>query len=133
MHYQLNQQTQAHQQLVNQIIFEEGRLRKVMDRIFREARAKGLTPEDAGMTIRGGRMVIPIAAENKRKLRGFIHDESATGKTVFLEPIEVQMINNEIVNLYADRRKEIYKILTFQKSYLPPLEVLPSRLVLPYL
>nr|HAD53274.1 endonuclease MutS2 [Algoriphagus sp.] len=61
----------------NQIIYEEGRLRKVMDRIFKEARAKGLTPEDSAITIRSGRMVIPVAAENKRKLRGFIHDESA--------------------------------------------------------
>src|SRR5690606_3440409 len=56
-----------------QLLYEEGRLRKVMERIFKDARAKGLTPEDASMTIRGGRMVIPVAAENKRKLRGFIH------------------------------------------------------------
>ena len=83
----------------NQIIFEEGRLRKVMERIFKEARAKGLTPEDSAMTIRGGRMVIPVAAENKRKLRGFIHDESATGKTVFMEPEEALDINIEIRDL----------------------------------
>jgi len=47
----------------SQLLYEEGRLRKVMERIFKEARAKGLMPEDAAMTIRGGRMVIPIAAE----------------------------------------------------------------------
>ena len=88
---------------------------------------------DTVESLRNGRRVLTVSAEHKRKIGGVIHDESATGKTVFLEPIEVQMINNEIVNLYADRRKEIYKILTFQKSYLPPLEVLPSRLVLPYL
>jgi len=95
-----------------QIIYEEGRLRKVMDRIFKEARAKGLTPEDASMTIRGGRLVIPVAAENKRKLRGFIHDESATGQTVFMEPEEALDINNEIRDLEYMERREIIKILT---------------------
>lgn len=96
----------------NQILYEEGRLRKVMERIFKEARAKGLTPEDAAMTIRSGRIVIPVAAENKRKLRGFIHDESATGQTVFMEPEEALDINNEIRDLEYMERREIIKILT---------------------
>ncbi|WP_296699123.1 Smr/MutS family protein [Algoriphagus sp.] len=104
----------------NQIIFEEGRLRKVMERIFKEARAKGLTPEDSGMTIRGGRMVIPIAAENKRKLRGFIHDESSTGQTVFMEPEEALDINNEIRDLEYMERREIVKILTQLTDKLRP-------------
>ncbi|MBN3518382.1 Smr/MutS family protein [Algoriphagus lutimaris] len=104
----------------NQIIFEEGRLRKVMERIFKEARAKGLTPEDSAMTIRGGRMVIPVAAENKRKLRGFIHDESATGQTVFMEPEEALDINNEIRDLEYMERREIIKILTTLTDKLRP-------------
>lgn len=104
----------------NQIIFEEGRLRKVMERIFKEARAKGLTPEDSGMTIRGGRMVIPIAAENKRKLRGFIHDESATGQTVFMEPEEALDINNEIRDLEYMERREIIRILTTLTNQVRP-------------
>ncbi|MEN2280938.1 Smr/MutS family protein [Algoriphagus sp. SE2] len=104
----------------NQIIFEESRLRKVMERIFKEARSKGLTPEDSGMTIRGGRMVIPIAAENKRKLRGFIHDESATGQTVFMEPEEALDINNEIRDLEYMERREIVKILTQLTDKLRP-------------
>ncbi len=95
-----------------QILYEEGRLRKVMDRIFKEARAKGLTAEDAQMTVRSGRLVIPVAAENKRKLRGFIHDESATGQTVFMEPEEALDINNEIRDLEYMERREIIKILT---------------------
>lgn len=103
-----------------QIIYEEGRLRKVMDRIFKEARAKGLTPEDASMTIRGGRLVIPVAAENKRKLRGFIHDESATGQTVFMEPEEALDINNEIRDLEYMERREIIKILTHLTDRLRP-------------
>ncbi|GAB2496002.1 endonuclease MutS2 [Algoriphagus taiwanensis] len=96
----------------NQLIYEESRLRKVMERIFKDARAKGLTPEDAAMTIRGGRMVIPVAAENKRKLRGFIHDESATGQTVFMEPEEALDINNEIRDLEYMEKREIIRILT---------------------
>jgi len=94
-----------------QILYEEGRLRKVMDRIFKEARAKGLTAEDAQITVRSGRLVIPVAAENKRKLRGFIHDESATGQTVFMEPEEALDINNEIRDLEYMERREIVKIL----------------------
>jgi len=96
----------------SQILYEEGRLRKVMDRIFKEARAKGLTAEDAQITVRSGRLVIPVAAENKRKLRGFIHDESATGQTVFMEPEEALDINNEIRDLEYMERREIIKILT---------------------
>ena len=103
-----------------QILYEEGRLRKVMERIFKEARAKGLMPEDAAMTIRGGRMVIPIAAENKRKLRGFIHDESATGQTVFMEPEEALDINNEIRDLEYMEKREIIRILTKLTNQLRP-------------
>jgi len=104
----------------SQLIYEEGRLRKVMERIFKEARAKGLTPEDASMTIRGGRMVIPVAAENKRKLRGFIHDESATGQTVFMEPEEALDINNEIRDLEYMEKREIIRILTKLTDKLRP-------------
>lgn len=104
----------------SQLLYEEGRLRKVMERIFKEARAKGLMPEDAAMTIRGGRMVIPIAAENKRKLRGFIHDESATGQTVFMEPEEALDINNEIRDLEYMEKREIIRILTRLTDHLRP-------------
>lgn len=104
----------------SQILYEENRLRKVLDRIFREAKAKGLTPEDASVTIRGGRMVIPVLAENKRKIKGFIHDESATGQTVFLEPAEVLDINNELKDLEYMERREIQKILTQLTDKLRP-------------
>jgi DNA mismatch repair protein MutS2 len=103
-----------------QLLYEESRLRKVMERVFKDARAKGLTPEDASMTIRGGRMVIPIAAENKRKLRGFIHDESATGQTVFMEPEEALEINNEIRDLEYMEKREIIRILTKLTDQLRP-------------
>jgi DNA mismatch repair protein MutS2 len=104
----------------SQILYEENRLRKVLERIFREARSKGLTPEDASITIRGGRMVIPVLAENKRKIKGFIHDESATGQTVFLEPAEVLDINNELKDLEYMERREIQKILTQLTDVLRP-------------
>jgi DNA mismatch repair protein MutS2 len=104
----------------SQILYEENRLRKVLDRIFKEAKAKGLTPEDASVTIRGGRMVIPVLAENKRKIKGFIHDESATGQTVYLEPAEVLDINNELKDLEYMERREIQKILTKLTDKLRP-------------
>ncbi len=104
----------------NQLIYEEGRLRKVMERVFKESKAKGLTPEDSGITIRGGRLVIPVSAENKRKLRGFIHDESATGQTVFMEPEEALDINNEIRDLQHMERREVIRILTQLTDQLRP-------------
>lgn len=96
----------------SQIIYEESRLRKVLDSIFRAAKSKGYVPEDASITIRGGRMVIPVLAENKRKIKGFIHDESATGQTVYMEPAEVLDINNELKDLEYMERREVQKILT---------------------
>ncbi|RZS96616.1 endonuclease MutS2 [Cecembia calidifontis] len=109
----------------SQILYEENRLRKVLERIFKDARSKGYTPEDASITIRGGRMVIPVLAENKRKIKGFIHDESATGQTVFLEPAEVLDINNELKDLEYMERREIQKILTqltdILRPYIPEL------------
>ena len=103
-----------------QIIYEENRLRKVLDRIFREAKSKGYTPDDASLTIRGGRMVMPILAENKRKIKGFVHDESATGQTVYLEPAEVLDINNELKELEYMERREIQRILTQLTDTLRP-------------
>ena len=62
-------------------------------------------------SIRNGRTVLMVAAEHKRKIPGIIHDESATGKTVFIEPEKTLALNNEVHNLYAERRAEIYKII----------------------
>ncbi|TVP52198.1 MAG: endonuclease MutS2 [Mongoliibacter sp.] len=104
----------------SQILYEENRLRKVLERIFREAKGKGFTPDDASITIRGGRMVIPVLAENKRKIKGFIHDESATGQTVFLEPAEVLDINNDLMDLAYMEKREIQRILTQLTDQLRP-------------
>ncbi|SHN28242.1 DNA mismatch repair protein MutS2 [Cyclobacterium lianum] len=95
-----------------QLAYEENRIRKVLDHIYRSVKAQGFTPEDASVTVRGGRMVIPVLAEYKRRIKGFIHDESATGQTVYLEPAEVLDINNEIKDLEYMERREVQKILT---------------------
>lgn len=93
------------------IIGEQANLRKRLDSILRQARQAGWIPDDLSLTVRGGRLVIPIAAEHKRKIKGFIHDESQTGQTVFLEPAEVFDANNEIRELEYEERREIYRIL----------------------
>ncbi|GAB3038258.1 endonuclease MutS2 [Spirosoma pulveris] len=93
------------------IIGEQANLRKRLDSILRQARQNGWIPDDLSLTVRGGRLVIPIAAEHKRKIKGFVHDESQTGQTVFLEPAEVFDANNEIRELEYEERREIYRIL----------------------
>jgi DNA mismatch repair protein MutS2 len=90
---------------------EEGRVRRMMDQVFRQAAASGWVPEGVSPTIREGRVVIPILAEHKRKLRGFIMDESSTGQTIYLEPAEVLEANNEIRDLLHAERREVIKIL----------------------
>lgn len=93
------------------IISEQANLRKRLDTIVRQARQNGWIPDDLNLTVRGGRLVIPIAAEHKRKIKGFVHDESQTGQTVFLEPAEVFDANNEVRELEYAERREIHRIL----------------------
>ena len=88
---------------------EQGRLRKLAEQIFREAVGSNWVPEGALPTIRDGRVVIPIQAEHKRKLKGFILDESATGQTVFIEPVEMLNANNEIRDLEHEEKREIVR------------------------
>ena len=95
-----------------QIITEGGNLRKRLDSLLRGAKSQGWVADDASLTVRGGRMVIPVAAEHKRKIQGFVHDESATGQTVFLEPAEIFDTNNEIRELEYAERREVVRILT---------------------
>jgi len=94
----------------------DGRIRKSMD----EAQQAGLVPDDAEVTIRSGRMVIPVKASSKRQLKGFIHDTSATGQTVFIEPTEVFDLNNEIRELENAERREIINILMTFTNILRP-------------
>ncbi|CAM4223482.1 DNA mismatch repair protein MutS2 [Pedobacter westerhofensis] len=88
----------------------EQEVRKRMDSIYKQAVSSNWVA-DGSLTIRDGRMCIPIIADHKRKLKGFIHDESASGQTVYLEPEEVFTLNNKIRDLEFDKRREIVRIL----------------------
>lgn len=89
---------------------ERNRLRDTIHSVMRRVSKKGMT-SDEGPTIRSGRMVIPIQAEFKRKVDGFIHDVSSTGQTIYLEPVEALQINNEIRQLESAEQREIERIL----------------------
>lgn len=93
------------------LITEQATVRKKLDSVLRTAKNSGWIGDEVSLTIRNGRMVIPIAAEHKRKIRGFVHDESATGQTVFLEPADVLDANNAIRELEYAERREISRIL----------------------
>lgn len=99
---------------------EQQRLRKVLDGILKKAQKEGFTPDDVSVTIREGRMVIPVLVEHKRRIRGFIHGESATGQTVYLEPGEVLEINNEVRELQYAEKREMIRILTELTNELRP-------------
>ena len=90
---------------------EQGRVRRLADQLFRNAVAERWVPEGALPTIRDGRVVLPIQAEHKRKIKGFILDESATGQTVFMEPAELLDANNEIRDLEHAEKREVISIL----------------------
>jgi len=90
---------------------EQGRLRKLADQLFRMAVEEKWVPDGALPTIREGRVVIPVLAEHKRKVKGFILDESATGQTVFMEPTEMLDANNEIRDLEHAEKREVIRIL----------------------
>jgi len=97
----------------------EQEARKKIDQIFKNATSNGWTA-DGSLTVRDGRLCIPLLAENKRKLKGFIHDESSSGQTVYIEPEEVFTLNNKIRDLEFERRREIVKILTALTDELRP-------------
>ncbi len=89
----------------------EGSVSRTLHGILKSAQAEGLVEKDVAPTLRDGRLVIPVAPALKKKLRGIIHDESATGKTVYIEPAEVVEVNNRIRELKADERREVIRIL----------------------
>ncbi len=92
---------------------------------FKLARLSGWTPDDAEVTIRNGRLVIPMISTHKRKIQGFVHDESATGHTVYVEPAEIFETNNEIRELeYAERREIIRILIAFAARIRPEIDVL---------
>ncbi len=96
----------------SEILTRQSNMSKRLHAILKQAQKDGLVDEDATVTIRDGRAVIPIAAGNKRKLKGIVYDESSTGKTSYVEPNEIVEMNNEIRELEYAERREIIKILT---------------------
>ncbi|MFI3263179.1 MAG: Smr/MutS family protein [Rikenellaceae bacterium] len=99
---------------------KEQQVSRRLQSILRSAQSSGIVEEDAQITIRDGRAVVPVSASNKRKINGFVHDESATGKTVYIEPIEIVELNNEIKELEYAERREIKKILVDFSNYIRP-------------
>lgn len=89
-----------------------GSISKTLQAILRSAQQEGIVDKDVSPALRDGRLVIPVAPAYKRKIRGIVHDESATGKTVFVEPAQVVEANNKVRELENDERREIIKILT---------------------
>ena len=90
----------------------ESQVSRRLQQIMGQAQASGIVDGDVSVSIREGRAVIPVAAANKKKIKGLIHDESATGKTVYIEPIEVVELNNELKALEYEERREVVRILT---------------------
>jgi len=105
---------------------QQQQLRKTLESIFKSSKNSGYVPDGTSLTVRDGRMVIPLNVEHKRRVKGFIHGESSTGQTVFLEPTEVLEGNNKIRELEYAERREVVKLLTVLtnqiREQLEPLE-----------
>ena len=104
---------------------KEGAISRRMSAILKRAQEEGIVDSDAGVSIRDGKMLIPVSAANKKKIAGFIYDESATGKTAFIEPAEVVELDNQIKELKFSEQREIVRILfeftEFLRPYIPDL------------
>lgn len=103
------------------LLRKQGGIEKRIRQIMAEAKTAGWVDPKSEITIRNGRMVIPIKAGDKRALKGFIHDESATGQTVYIEPSEIVETSNEIKELEYAERREINRILLAFSKLLRPL------------
>ena len=109
------------QRIRRELASTEGSIGRVLNGILRAAQAEGTVAADVTPTMRDGRLVIPVAPALKRKLKGIVHDESATGKTVFIEPQEVVEANNRVRELEAEERREIIRILRELTDAVRPL------------
>lgn len=98
-----------------------GGISRSLQSILRSAQAEGVVDKDVAPTLRDGRLMIPVAPAFKRKIRGIVHDESASGKTVFIEPEAVVEANNRVRELEGDERREIIRILTDFTDQVRPL------------
>jgi len=99
---------------------QSGRVNSVMRSVISRAQKEGLLDADVTPAVRDGRLVVPVAPMNKRRISGIVHDESASGKTVFIEPAEVVEVNNQIRELEMAERREIARILSSLTDLLRP-------------
>ena len=106
----------------------QGSISRTLYTILHAAQKDGLVEKDAAPTMRDGRLVLPVAPQVKRRINGIVHDESATGKTVFIEPAEVVEANNKVRQLEAEERREVIRILTVFTNEVRPhvAEILES-------
>ena len=104
---------------------KEGAISRRINAILKKAQEEGIVDSDAGVSVRDGKMLIPVSAANKKRIAGFIYDESATGKTAYIEPAEVVELDNQIKELKFSEQREILRILLefseFLRPYLPDL------------
>lgn len=98
----------------------ESSISRTLHSILRQAQADGYVEKDLSPTMRDGRLVIPVSPSFKRKISGIVHDESASGKTVFIEPQQVVEANNRLRELEAEERREIIRILVEFTNFLRP-------------
>ncbi|HPY68087.1 MAG TPA: Smr/MutS family protein [Bacteroidales bacterium] len=103
-----------------EIISKNSQVSKRLNAILKQAQADGIVDSDTSASVRNGRGVIPVSTYNKRKLKGLIHDQSSSGKTVFIEPEDIVEINNSIVELEYEEKREIVKILTLFADNIRP-------------
>ncbi|MGM9740383.1 MAG: endonuclease MutS2, partial [Candidatus Cryptobacteroides sp.] len=99
---------------------KEGAVSKRINIILKKAQGEGIVESDAAIVMRDGKMLIPVSTANKRKIQGFVYDESASGKTTFIEPAEIVEITNEISELHFAEGREIARILYDFSDWLRP-------------
>lgn len=112
----------------NRLLKKQSGVSKRMHALMQQAQSEGWADKDAAVAIRDGRMVIPVASAYKRRLNGIIHDESATGKTSYIEPAEIVETNNEIRELQLEEKREIHRILVHFANDIRPYidDLLPA-------
>jgi len=116
-----NNASQELNQITSSIAKYERELHKRAMQLYRKAKAEGWTA-DTDLSVREGRLVIPVLAEHKRKIKGIVHDESGSGQILYIEPTEIIELNNELRELQLERRREIEKILRALTARVAPHE-----------
>ena len=99
---------------------KEGTISKRINSLLRQGQHEGIIDLDMSVSVREGRMLLPVTASNKKKIPGFVVDESATGKTLYIEPMEIVELNNVLKELYFAQQREILKILVDFSDFLRP-------------